>query len=203
MKISYSICSAWWRGDKDKAIRMLNGEDVEAPLKQERAMGFGKGAHFAWELESKATGKLPAIFKLPQFKVIGTEVKLYKKLGDSDWLSGVIDVVAKAHIGDDHIVMLGDYKTGHSSDIWQARTYHYLIHDSEWWNKNIPDYQPTQFWFLYLDKITGETSTEIVKLTYPETQEEWKLPEATTYTAGANYILTILQEMKAELGIDY
>lgn len=200
MKISASTAAAWWRGDKDKALAAIIGQEVEYPLIMEKAFAYGRAAHFCWELETKITHKLPVIFKLPQFEILGTEVKLYKQLNDDDWLSGIIDAIAKGKVNGKEIILLVDYKTGGKADRWQSCVYHYLVNNNKWWLENIGD-QPDQFWYLSMDKRTGETRTEITKLTVPEKKEDYDTPDATTLTTGENFILTVLSEMKNELQI--
>jgi hypothetical protein len=199
MKISYSIASTWWQGDIDKALAMLNGENVELDLRTEKAFSYGQGFHKALELESKSTGKLPAIFKLPDFEVIGTEVKLYKELPSGDILSGVIDVVATQAAN--KMIVLGDYKSGTHFDEMQANVYQVLVKDHPWWLANVGDIDPTHAAFLCLDKASGDTLNNFIHLTYPTTQEEWDLPNATSYTTGYNWIMTIIDDIKNNLGI--
>lgn len=201
MKISTTIASAWWRGDKDRALAMINGREIEQPLIIEKAFSFGKGAHLCWELETKVTKKLPVIFKMPEsFEIVATEKKLYKQLNDDDWLSGVIDAVAIGGAGDKQIIAIVDYKTGKKVDAWQSSVYHYLVDKNEWWAENIGK-KPTHFMYLNLDKHTGETHTEIIKLTVPEKPEDYESPDATTLTTGENFILTVLSEIKSDLQI--
>lgn len=199
MKLSYSIASTWWRGDTEKALAMISNRDIEYPLIVEKAFAYGKGVHTAWELESKVTGKPPVIFKLPKsFKVIATEQKLHKQLNESDWLVGVIDCVAIGKINGETMVALIDYKSGGKTDSWQVCVYHYLVHQSEWWFENVGT-PPTHFMYLTLDKKTKETTTEIIKLTVPEKKEDYDSPDATTLTAGENFILTVLNDIKTSL----
>lgn len=201
MRISYSICSAWWAGRKDEALAMIAGEDIVYEARRERAFGYGNGAHTAWELESRATRKLPIIFGNQDIRVLAVERKLYKQLTKDDWLVGKIDWLGwhEKH----NYLIAGDHKTGMSHDNWQAPVYHFLCHDNEslHYPTSFMEYNPAQFWYTGLDKITGKTYIDIVKLTYPETREEWELPDATTYTLGYNWVMTILSEIKNELGL--
>jgi hypothetical protein len=201
MKISVSIASMWWRGQKDVALSMLNNKDIEHPLYIEKAFSYGKGAHTAWEMETKQTGKLPAIFKLPDnFKVIATEKKITKKINETDWLSGKVDAVAIAKIQDKKVGVIIDYKTGSKSDRWQSCVYHYLMHNSPWWN-NVVGVEPGLFIYCTMDKITGDTHNEIIKLTKPESAKDYDAPDATTLTTGENFILTVIEDIKNYLEI--
>ena len=202
MRLSYSSAAAWWAGDVDKAIKMILHEDTALPirfeseLKRERAMAFGHGAHKMWELESKVTGYLPAIFKIPDFTVIATELKMTKELPTGDTLSGVVDAVA---INTDiPMILLVDYKTGTSFNDRQADVYHYLAHDNPEWLEEVGDFLPTHFMFLCLNKKTEQVENTIIQLTYPKNQEEWELPEATTFTRGANWICTVAEDIQAD-----
>lgn len=201
MKISASIASAWWRGQKDVALAMINNEEIQQPLIIEKAFSYGNGAHTAWEEETKITKKLPVIFKIKgDFRVVETEQKLYKKINEEDWLSGKIDAIAIGEVKGEKVAILVDYKTGGKVDRWQSCVYHYLVHGNEWWNENI-GIPPSQFWYLTLDKHTKETSTEIIKLTVPEKPEDYDTPDATTLTTGENFILTVLEDIKNDLNI--
>lgn len=202
MKISTSIAAAWWRGDKDQALAAIQGREIEWPLIIEKAFAYGKAAHLCWELETKITKKLPVIFKMPDnFRIVATEKKLYKQLNKDDWLSGVIDAVATGEINGQEVAILVDYKTGGKADRWQSCVYHYLVHQNNWWQENI-GMPPSQFWYLSLDKLSGQTSTEMIKLTVPEKPEDYDSPDATTLTTGENFILTVLSEIKSELEIN-
>ncbi|UOF78711.1 hypothetical protein [Caudoviricetes sp.] len=184
---------------------MIAGEDIVYEARRERAFGYGNGAHTAWDLESKITGRLPVVFANQDVKVVATELKLYKRLTENDWLVGKIDWLGiHEKIG----LIAGDHKTGTSHDNWQAPVYHFLTHvnirpeifpfDID---QKIKAVSPKQFWYTSLDKATNKTVVDIVKLTYPENQEQWELPDATTYTLGYNWIMTILSEIKSELGL--
>lgn len=93
MRVSYSILSAWDRGDWDRAIAPFVGREMEA----NEFMARGKRWHKRWEKESRKTGKIPAVF--------GDEVLVEAQIeGDSrrvrqinDWLelSGVLDRIDK------------------------------------------------------------------------------------------------------------
>lgn len=208
MRISYSIAKKWWDGYKDEAIRMLNGEDILYPAKLERALGYGTGAHDAWQAEAKKTGWLPAIFNNPDVRVVASELHLYKELRPGDWLSGRIDWLGwhQKH----KLLIIGDHKTGSGHDNWQVPVYHLLTHENLPYGtekgllglgRRANNMSPDQFWYTNFDKINGETSVDIVKLTYPETKEEWEAPDATTYTTGYNWILTVIDDIKNDLGL--
>lgn len=201
MKVSYTILSAWWKGDKDRALAMINNKEIEYPIKIHEAFGYGKGAHKAWQEETKVTGNFPAIFKIDNsFRVIATELKLRKQINEEDWLSGIIDVVAVGEINEQEIIVMADYKTGAKADRWQSAVYHYLIQNNKWWEENIK-VQPKQFWYLSMDKADGTTSTEIIQLTVPERPEDYDTPDATTLTMGENFVQTVLDDMKNELNL--
>lgn len=206
MRISYSIAAAWWAGRKDEAIAMINGEELTYEARRERAFGYGSGAHTAWEMEAKKTGRLPAIFGNQDVRVLGTELKLYKQLRPGDYLVGKIDWLGWHEKY--KFLIIGDHKTGMSNDGWQVPVYDLLTRD------NLPvinfltaqgirkkKQNPSQFWYTSMNKLDGSTAIDIVKLTYPETKEEWELPEATTYTKGYNWIMTVLDDIKNDLGI--
>lgn len=201
MKISYTICSAWWRGEQDQVRKMLMNEKVYYDIEREKAFAYGKGCHRVWELESQITGKIPAIFKLPQFKVLATEKKLYKQLTKDDWLVGVIDVIALGKVFDTEMLILGDYKAGSKGDDWQTGVYHFLTHDNDNLKPLLGDKKPTHFMYMSLDKTTGETKSDIIKLTYPEKEADWEIPDSTTYTKGLNFVHTVLSEIKDQLHI--
>ena len=200
MRISYSIAHEWWSGNQDNAIAMLSSEPVYHPLALEKAFSFGQGVHKAMELEAQATGKLPAIFKLPDFDVIATEQKLTKELPSGDVLSGILDVVAINP--KNGMIMLGDYKSSNSFDELQACVYQYLITDHPWWKEHIGDLKPTHAFFMTLDKKADfKAQNHIIHLTHPKTPEEWAAPDATTYTRGGNWIMTCITEIKEVLEI--
>lgn len=199
MKISYSIAKNWWEGKQDIALAMLNGDKVELDLRTEKAFSFGQGFHKALELETKATGKLPAMFKMPDFEVLGEEVKMYTPLPSGDVLSGVIDVVARHK--DNGMLLIGDYKSGTSWDEMQACVYHALVQQHPWWLEHVGDVQPTHGYFFTLDKLTDQTINHAIQLSYPQTEAEWADAAATTYTRGYNWIMTIIQDIKDNLGI--
>lgn len=198
MKISYSIMKNWWEGKQDIALAMLNGENIELDLRTEKAFSFGQGFHKALELEANTTHKLPAIFGLPDFKVLGSEVKMYTPLPSGDILSGVIDVVAR-HT-DNGMIVLGDYKSGLGFDEMQACVYHTLIQQHPWWLEHVGDVQPTHAAFLTLDKKTDTTHNNFIHLSYPQTPEEWSAAGDTTYTRGFNWTMTIITDIKNFLG---
>jgi hypothetical protein len=200
MKISFSIASAWWDGHQDQALAMLNGDDVTLDLKTEKAFSYGQGVHKALEMESLTTHRLPAIFKLPEFEVIATEQKLYKPMPSGDVLSGVIDVVAKHPTNG--MIVLGDYKSGVNYKEMQGYVYHYLVKDHPWWIEHLDNADPTHVFFLTMNKHLNEAYVNISHLSMPKTQEEWDLPDATTYTTGYNWIMTIIDDIKNNLGIE-
>lgn len=199
MKISYSIASSWADGHIDQALAMLNGEDVTLDLRTEKAFSFGQGFHKALEMESIVTKKLPAMFKLPEFEVIGTEVKMYKDLPSGDILSGVLDVVA-VHPSNG-MVVLGDYKSGTNFSEMQAYIYHALVMNHPWWVEHMGMLEPTHFFFLTANKVLNEGYNNVIHLTYPQNQAEWDAPDATTYTKGYNWVMTIIDEIKTYLEI--
>ena len=102
IRVSYSILSAWAKGDIDRAVAPYAGIEIEPT----EAMKYGKKKHEAWEKEARRYGRLPRRFggrKLisPQFEL---NTKKIRKLNDWCYLSGVLDVLD----GDVAI----DYKTG-------------------------------------------------------------------------------------------
>jgi hypothetical protein len=203
MRISFSSAKAWWDGRKDDCIKMMLHEETALPIRFQfeldriRAMAMGNGYHSAWELESKVTGQLPAMFKIPaELGVVATELKLTKELPDGNTLSGVIDAV----LIDPEIpmIILADYKSGLAYDPRQADVYHFLVHDNPQWKKAVGDFNPSHAMFLCFDKKTGEPENSIIQLSYPKTQREWDLPEATTYTRGINWVMTIIDDIKAD-----
>lgn len=193
---------------------MLNGDALVLDIQTEKAFSYGQGFHKAMELESNITKRLPAIFNIPELSVIATEKKLYAELPSGDILSGVIDVVAR-HDSDDMLI-LGDYKSGTTYKDMQANVYSYLVkHGYEvnsagqakyadkriWWQEIAGDRDPTHFFFLTLNKKVGKTYNNIIQLSYPKTKEDWASPDATSYTYGLNWIMTIIDDIKENLDI--
>ena len=200
MRISASICSAWKRGDYSSALAMINNEDTPYDRNRERAFYYGRGAHKAWEEETKVTGKLPVIFKLPQFKVLGNEIKVYKQLTDEDWLVGKMDAIAEGELWGKKVHVIVDYKAGGKGDDDQVGIYHYLTHKHPDLTEQF-GFNPEYFMYAFMNKLDGETHVEIVKLTMPENKFEWEAPMATTFTKGYNTAMTVLGEIKSHLGI--
>jgi hypothetical protein len=102
--VSYSILSAWSRGDIDRALAPYLGVEIEPT----EAMAEGKRLHKKWERESLRTKRLPRVFggrKLA--KGFELENKVVRKINDWCVLSGVLDV----YDGDTII----DYKSGKTS----------------------------------------------------------------------------------------
>jgi hypothetical protein len=201
IKLSFSVAKQWWAGQRDKAVAMLCYEDIQYPLKQERAMAYGTGFHKLAELESNITGRLPAIFKLPTFTVLSSEARLQRRLPTGDLLSGRFDAIAVDT--DREMVCICDLKTGTGYDDKQADVYSYLVYDEDdvhlnpWWLENIGEFPPTHFLFLTFDKKTEETNTVIINLSYPKTDDDWELPEATSYTRGGNWICSVASDIKS------
>jgi hypothetical protein len=201
MRISYSSAKAYWDGRVDDCLRIMTHQETALPiiteleLKKVRGMAMGNGYHSAWELESKLTGKLPVIFKVPiELNVVATELKLNKELMNGDTLSGVIDAVL---INPDiPMVVLADYKSSLSYDPRQAETYQYLVYNNPQWIEAVGDFNPTHAMYLCLNKKTGEVENSLIQLSYPKTEEDWELPSSTTYTRGGNWILTIINELR-------
>lgn len=103
IRVSYSILSAWARGDIDRALGPFLGKEI-APT---QAMIEGKHWHAKWEKETNRTGCRPKIFGGEKIANVQTEVKIVKQLNDWCILSGVIDLQSPTQ-NEDH-------KTGRSS----------------------------------------------------------------------------------------
>lgn len=93
MRVSYSILSAWDRGDWDRAIAPFVGREIEGNEFMQR----GKRWHKRWEKESRKTGKIPAIFgdeKLVDAQIEGDSRRV-RQINDWLELSGVLDRIDK------------------------------------------------------------------------------------------------------------
>ena len=90
IRVSYSILSAWARGDIERAIAPYIGQEVEPT----EAMVAGKRLHEQWEKEVRRTKRLPKIFGGRKLEAPKLEfaTKKVRKLNDWCILSGVLDV---------------------------------------------------------------------------------------------------------------
>lgn len=108
IKVSWSILSQWSSGNKDAAIKMLMGEEIEATL----AMEEGKRIHEI--ISSKRLMLLPFLSEEAVFEKINPEKKdwiNYFRVPVNEWLdlSLVIDVLdMKSGLGG----LVVDWKTG-------------------------------------------------------------------------------------------
>lgn len=203
LRISYSAAKAWWDGDHDAALQTMLHEDITLPiqfgsqLKRVRAMAFGSGFHKALELESQATGELPSLFGINvEHGVVATELKMTKTLPTGDTVVGVIDAVVI--VPDQEMVIICDYKTGLSYTDTQFAVYQYLVHDNPVWIDVVGDFYPTHGMALCLDKATDATHNTILQFSYPKTQDEWDLPDATSFTYAVNWLCTVCEDIRAD-----
>lgn len=203
LRISYSSCKAWWDGKKDEALGMMLHEETDLPIRFQdelnriRAMSFGKGFHKCLEIESNITGVLPSMFDIrTHHGVVATEIKMHKELPTGDTLVGVIDAVAI--FPDTEMVALCDYKTGLSFSDMQFYVYQYLTYDNPDWIDKIGDFCPTHGIALCLDKSTDKPHNTILQLSYPKTELEWELPDATTYTHAVNWLCTVCEDIRSD-----
>lgn len=88
-RCSYSMLSAWERGDYQRALEMYIGLESEMTP----AMQFGRDQHEAWEKEILETGCMPAVFGGAQLPV-GFQTEIKKEVMLNDWLQlvGVLDL---------------------------------------------------------------------------------------------------------------
>jgi hypothetical protein len=173
IRVSYSILSAWARGDVDRAIAPFLGEEV-LPT---QAMIEGKEWHKKWEDETNRTGCRPKIFGGEKLTNARAEVKLVRQLTDWCTLSGVIDLM------DDE--QDEDHKTGKSTATdyangFQHKVYHVLDPSKKrfrynCFNQHLPSNHP--------DAVT----VSIVHLTRKTLEE------------GIEYVLTHAAELREYL----
>lgn len=90
IRVSYSILSAWARGDFDRAVAPFVGGIVPGT----EAMEDGKRYHEKWEAETLKTGNLPQIFGGHKLNRAKLEMSTKKEIWVTDWcqLSGILDV---------------------------------------------------------------------------------------------------------------
>lgn len=90
IRVSYSILSAWARGDIDRAIAPYAGIQDEP----NEAMIAGKKLHERWEQEVRRTKHLPRIFGGRNLEAPELELSTKKVRKLTDWcvLVGVLDV---------------------------------------------------------------------------------------------------------------
>lgn len=175
MRVSYSILSAWARGDYDRAVAPFTGREIEPT----EAMTNGKNQHEVWERHGRKTGSLPNEFggdKLvnPLFE---SDTKRAVRLPEPyDWieLSGVLDVLHN----DEREA--GDFKLSKAGlSIWtnsyQHKVYKVLYPKIE------------KFTYYVKHPITGEVKVGIVHVSKNMLVE------------GIEYIITHASDLRAYL----
>lgn len=173
IRVSYSILSAWARGDVDRAIAPFLGQEVPPT----QAMIDGKKWHERWEKETNRTGRRPLIFGGEKIPGVKTEVKLVRQLNDWCVLSGVIDLQSPDQ-NEDH-------KTGRSTatdyaNSFQHKVYHVLDPSKKRFRYNcLNQYLPKN----HPDRIT----VSILHLTRKTLEE------------GIEYVLTHAAELREYL----
>lgn len=120
MRVSYSILSAWARGDYDRAVAPFVGVEMEAT----DAMLEGRKLHEQWEAEAKKTGKLPKVFGGGSFSsdkpVFEKDTKRVVQINDWLTLSGVLDVL-------DGVIGV-DYKSGTTPSNAYANSFQHKVY---------------------------------------------------------------------------
>lgn len=91
LRVSYSILSAWARGDYDRALSMYFREETPTTP----AMELGKKMHDKWEKEIEKTKSMPAVFGGRPLEKHTTENRTKRELMLNDWLQlvGVLDLM--------------------------------------------------------------------------------------------------------------
>lgn len=101
MRVSYSLLNQVAQGKLGNAIETYLG--YESRIRSE-AMQAGGAFHKAWEVETRATGSLPAVFGGRKLAAPKAEIKMAIRLNGDFTLSGIPDLID----GED----LYEYKTG-------------------------------------------------------------------------------------------
>lgn len=120
IKVSYSILAAWDRGDWDNAVRPFIGEET---LDNE-FMRRGKRWHRRFELETKRTGRMPAIFGGEELHDYSIEMESKRVVQLADWLfvSGVLDLIDKPEWMPNGGKRAVDYKVSKNNATYWANT---------------------------------------------------------------------------------
>lgn len=119
IRLSYSILSAWARGDTERALQMYFREETPTTP----AMELGKKMHDKWEKEINKTGKMPEVFGGKKLESHATELRTKRERMLNDWLQlvGVLDLL-EGSIGRDWKcgkTSASDYSNGFQHKVYQ------------------------------------------------------------------------------------